>query len=57
MFISPKNLEKQKKEVLREHLKIRSIFDPLKVYNYHLVKVFKENISHFTLFFHFSTHI
>jgi hypothetical protein len=57
MFISQKNLEKQKKIVLKEHLKIRSIFDPLKVYNYHLVKVFKENTFHFTLFFHFSTHI
>lgn len=43
--------------VLREHLKIRSMFDPLKVYNYHFVKVFKENIYHFILFFHLSTHI
>jgi hypothetical protein len=57
MFVSKKKMEKKREKVLRKHLKIRSIFNPSKVYNYHLVKVLKENVSHFTLFFHFSTHI
>jgi hypothetical protein len=39
--LAKKTWKNKKNYDLREHLKIRFIFDPSKVYIYHLVKVFK----------------
>jgi hypothetical protein len=49
-------LTNTKKIISKGLSKIKSNFNPSKVHNYHVVKVFQKMISHLTLSLHSSTH-